>query len=351
MFSLITYADGTPWLIDRTVLSVMASRFESYELLIGEKECGDAGERYSSLSRVRVVTAEWSIAPLKAAESASSGDVIIRLEPGDVLRRGALSEFCAAFERDPLLEAVYSDSDMLYDGRRDSPRMRAERGLLTLLCCEPLLRPLAVRRRLHFAAGGFLGGNNEGLASYAFRCLSMAAEVRHIDRALLSSSRRDIAEAKPFAVSRKVCVYEGKTEGLLRPVWERGRRPRACVVTYAPDEQYRLKRLLECMEDIAAYPRLETVIAAGSGLDDRYEKYLAALEKNGAAKLVRVKENRPYVPRLLNAAARKTGAEFLIFLSPALIPVTPELVEELITPLLLPGLGICGGKVKNATGR
>ena len=104
-----------------------------------------------------------------------------------------------------------------------------------------------------------------------------------------------------------------------------------------------LRRLLESIEEYAAFERYELIIADGDSRDPRTLRYYDILEKNKAAKIVRSKKDG--FAALCNLGAAEAQSEALLFLCRDAQVLTPDWLRALREQLSRPGVGAAGGKL------
>ncbi len=101
----------------------------------------------SDIAQVEVIVADGTLPPLESARRLSSGDAVLLLEAGTLLRPDALATMCAALADGPDLRFVYADEDALdADGRRQHPMLKPDWDP-DLLLAQPYLGCAVVFRQ------------------------------------------------------------------------------------------------------------------------------------------------------------------------------------------------------------
>ena len=137
--------------------------------------------------RVQILPTNGGIArATNAALAAAQGEFIVLLDHDDVLRPHALTEFALHLQREPSLDALYSDEDKItVDGVRVESFLKPDFSPEFLLGVMYIGHALCVRSSLARTAGGF-DPVYDGLQDFEFflRLTEHTKRIRHIPRQL-----------------------------------------------------------------------------------------------------------------------------------------------------------------------
>lgn len=196
LFSVLLPVYRTPLAFLRECLdSVTAQHYPQWELLVVDDGSND--ETLTALlqqaatrdARIRLLPRATNGGIARAtndALAAAAGDFIVLLDHDDRLRPHALAELACALQREPALDAIYSDEDKLTaDGRRILPLLKPAFSPEFLLGVMYAGHVLCVRTTVARAAGGF-DPRFDGVQDYEFflRVTEHTRRIGHVAKIL-----------------------------------------------------------------------------------------------------------------------------------------------------------------------
>lgn len=336
--------------IDASLLSLIANTLKKWELILTLSLSCPEQERYARIENVHtVISDEDEEKLLESAQTVVRGGAVMLLKPGDILSCCALYYLAERLFTDPNIGFVYADSDIRdEDGKRSSPVFKPGFSPVTEISCDYIKRPLLVRTKVHLKAGGFTGTDADAHHRYVLDCINNTERATNVSKVLLSAleeSKND--EDTHFTVNSELEACPGAFRGSFALVSRKNRRISASIIIAGPKDLASLRRCLETIDNEAlGKPKL--VVSAGKNVPDELDAYLDALKRNKAAIVIR--SDSASVPALLNEGACRALSEYMIFLSPNALIITPDFIERLTDPLCLKNTAVCGGKLLGPDG-
>lgn len=280
--------------------------------------------------------------------------------PGTRLSPHALYWLARAAEERPGARLLYTDHDSLTpDGDREAPvfkpdwspehlrstnyigRAMALRGDL-LAELWPLAEPVDPHDLLLRAA--------EHLDADAV--VHLYAPLFHLPPALVAA---DAARPEPVSAHLARCGLEGRVER-LGPGRYRVRHalpaapPLVSVLVATRDHAAVLRRCLESLTARTSYPRYELLVVDNQSRDPETVGYLRALATRPRTRVLAY--DAPFnFAAINNLAATEAQGDVLCLLNNDTEVITPDWLEEMVSRLLLPGVGVVGAKLLFADGR
>jgi GT2 family glycosyltransferase len=298
-------------------------------------------------------------APGRDALVAARGDLVARLEPGDVLAEHALLAVVEAVVTDPGLCLVTTDSDVGEDGGRlTAPAFKPEWSPERLRSWDYVGRAAFYRTERVRAAGGWGSGPvAQHALTLTYASTLTPAQIRHIPAVLLHA--RPEAEPTPEAGGtgvRALQAYLDATGTIARA--EPGRRPRTYHVHYAlpdpaplvtviiptRDRLALLRRCIQSLDERTAYRPLELIVVDNESHERRTLRYLAELESSGAARVLRYPHPFNYAA-MNNLAAQEARGTALCLLNNDVEAIDGSWLTEMVGLALQPGVGAVGAKL------
>jgi O-antigen biosynthesis protein len=368
--------------LDAAIASVRAQLYSNWELCIADDASTNAGvhrvlQRHAREEpRIRVVyrsvNGHISAASNSALELAR-GEWVALLDHDDVVREHALSMLAQAIVERPGAQLVYSDEDKLdARGRRYDHYFKPDWNPDLFLSHNFLAHLVAWRTERVRAAGGFRVGF-EGAQDYDL-ALRLSAELTpeqivHIPRVLYHwrSGRGSTAlggSEKPYA---QVAGVRALTEHFIR-------HGETAKVEALPNGGYRvryllpdpvplvtiiiptrnglslLRRCIETLREKTRYAAYELLVVDNGSDDPATLEYLASLEREGSAQILRRPEPFNF-SRLNNAAVREARGEFVCLLNNDIEVGDPNWLRELVSHACRSGVGCVGARLWFPDGR
>ena len=244
-------------------------------------------------------------------------------------------------------ELVFGDEDTLLHGRRQEPLFKPGRGDFTLLSGNYMGRCVALEKNAYRRCGGLQAWSPEALWDMLLRAEEQGIVARHIPLILLSLPKEKSAPA-PWPAQR--AMYRRGLGGFaeksgipgvfaLRPAVKKPSL--VSMLLPCSGTLFPLKRLLEWVERRSVYPYYEWILLCPDRLHEDTRRYLHALEKNGAARVLLSKAS---LPVQLNMGAREARGECLLFMEEGCLPRTADFMGWLFAWAMAPGVAAVGGK-------
>ncbi|MGQ9368804.1 glycosyltransferase [Azospirillum sp. ST 5-10] len=362
--------------LDAAIRSVRAQLYPHWELCIADDASPDPAIRplleahAAADGRIRLVfrTANGHIsAASNSALELATGSHVAFLDHDDLLAEDALHHMAEALARHPDAELIYSDNDTVDEhGIRFRPHFKGGWDP-DLFYAQNYVTHLSVYRLDRVRALGGLREGYEGSQDWdlTLRVVEAARpdQIHHVPfllyhwRAIAGSTAAG-AEAKPYCVDaavramtdhfartgQAVSAVVPTTWGyrVVRPLPDPA--PRVSVIVPTRD---RMDFLGPCVEGVLAgtdYPDVELIVIDNGSREPETLAYLAALERDGRARVLR--DDGPFNYAALNnaAAAIATGA-LLCFLNNDTEPAGRGWLAEMASQAVRPEVGAVGAKL------
>lgn len=344
LFSLLLFIEGEDAFPFTTVLSVLAQTYTDWELIVADKTDRENRSSIVHDKRIKYVSGEGSH---EIAEKMLKGDYVIRLYPDDRLEADALHLF-ADIAINESADMIYADHDVHDEhGKRLSPFFKPSFSPVTEIAFDYIARPTAVKRKLHIKAGGFDRNNVHG---YNINCILKAKIVRNISRIILSVKDKPNENfIKDYKIDRNLRAYQGMFYCSCRVMPNVFKRTSVTVVIGDAYDANCLRTSLESLDGISVLYNLRIIIVKGPDMSDTTLKYLDALKRNRAARIVSA-GTVSTVPETLNFGASCSFSKYLVFMSASVKTVKPDSLFELIVPLMMKNVAVSGGKLISSDG-
>jgi len=282
---------------------------------------------------------------------------VVWLAAGDVLAPDCLYEVATVAARDPLVDVVYWDDDLLRGARgRHDPRFRPSWSPEMLLGANFVGSSFAMRLSRFLAVGGMRADTDESAWWDLLLRAGLSAETAvRVPRVLahLLRRREDATPTAARVVSERLAVLgvparaEPAGRG-LRLRWELDRWPRAAIVIPTRHNRPLLRR---CLSSIATtdYPDVEVVVVDnGPRTPDNeawYESACPGLD-------LRVEWwDKPFnYSAVNNRGARRATGEVLVFLNDDTEALDPGWLRELVGWAQQPAVGAVGLQLLDSEG-
>jgi GT2 family glycosyltransferase/2-polyprenyl-3-methyl-5-hydroxy-6-metoxy-1,4-benzoquinol methylase len=305
-----------------------------------------------------------SVASNSALELAT-GSWVVLLDHDDELAEHALAVMALSIAEHPEVSYLYSDEDKLDDeGRRCSPFFKPDFDSVMLLGENYPCHLFVARRERVEAVGGFRtgfeGSQDWDLVLRITEGLERNA-IRHVPHVLYhwrvhAESTAASGSAKPYAATAGVRAVEehlartgqkgevtwNPATGRNRVRWDLGEtRPLVSVIVPTRDGRS-LNRCLDSVRRQTAYDNYEIIVIDNGSRTSPTLNYLQAHES-----FVRViRDERPFnYSALNNAGVAQAGGELLLLLNDDVEVMGGEWLEEMVSQVMRPGIGIVGAKL------
>jgi GT2 family glycosyltransferase/2-polyprenyl-3-methyl-5-hydroxy-6-metoxy-1,4-benzoquinol methylase len=356
-------------LLREMVGSLQAQTYPHWELCIadGSSERGvlaALGDLERSDERIRIVRLDRNLGisgNTNEALKLATGEYTAFLDQTDVLAPFALYRVVEAVNRDPGIDVLYSDWDLLSeDGRvRFNPFFTPQWSPDLLLSANYMVHLSVVRTRLLREAGGLrpeLDGAQDWdlllrVTERTDRVVRIPAVLYHW-RADSSSAAMSLA-AKPHAeVAQRRAVEERlarrgesgavvrEDDGQLRIRWAVSEPPKVSILIPTKDNRPLLGRCLEAIRR-SSYTNREVIVIETAGRTPEREEWYEHLEGRFRCRVLWWEQPFNY-SAVNNWAARESQGDILLFMNDDTEPLTEDWLEEVVGWLRREDVGIVG---------
>ena len=325
-------------------------------------------------SRIRVTTrsenGHISAASNTALEMAS-GEWITPLDHDDVLAEHALALAMLAAHDNADAGVIYSDEDKIDDKTgRQLPYFKPDFDPLLLLGQNYLTHLLFIKRDLVTAAGGyrlgFEGSQDWDLILRVTERLE-PSQVIHVPHILYhwrihDQSTASLVSNKPYALDageRSVVEHldrmglHGEVSripslGHNRVKWQLPQSPPLVSIIIPTKDGTLLKRCIDSLLAFTSYPNFEILVVDNGSQEFATLEYLRQNEQH----LTVIRDERPFnYSALNNAAVKRASGSVLCLLNDDTEVIAGDWLDEMVSQLLMPGVGAVGAKLFYPDGR
>ncbi|WP_009961410.1 glycosyltransferase family 2 protein [Verrucomicrobium spinosum] len=383
LISVLLPVYNTPlrWL-KRVIETVLGQAYPKWELCIADDASPDPQVRKTIESyaagdpRIKVVFRPSNghiVAATNSALELATGSFVALLDHDDELRPHALLEMAREIMGNPEAALIYSDEDHLDEaGVRYAPYFKPDFNYDLLLSQNCVCHLGVYRADLVRQLGGFRAGT-EGAQDWdlALRVFEAVGRdrIHHIPkilyhwRSIEGSTARGVSE-KSYASSagRKVVedhlsrtnqAVEGVEEvkqGHLRVRWSLPNPPPVAIIIPTRNFRHLLEVAVESVLARTDYPNFRLVIVDNDSNEESTLDYLASLQAQGKADVLRIPG--PFNYSLLNNRAVAACTEPVVCLLNNDIEIHErDWLREMVSQAVRPGVGAVGTKLYYPDGR
>lgn len=323
------YNTDARWL-QRCIESVIGQLYQRWELCIADDESTaphvrEVLEKYAEDDgRIKVVFREENGHISAASNSAlelATGEFSVLLDHDDELSSDALYHVARTLREFPATAMIYSDEDLIDEsGRRFDPKFKPDFSRDLLYSTNLITHLSGYDTDLLREIGGFRLGF-EGSQDYdlALRAIEQIGEtqIRHIPHILYHW--RTIRGSVAFSMSEKPYAHDRARKAIREHLERRGH---TVEVHEAPHYLHRVKY-------IGPTPQVSLIVSEGEGFasDDQ----VIHVEKADAT--------------ALNDAVARSDGDVIVFLDGDLAPQSSDVIDELASFAVQPGIGAVAGKI------
>lgn len=333
----------------------------------------DAWARQDARIRVLHLSQNQGIALATAASLTLAEHPFIGfLDHDDCLAPWAMYFVARYLTAKPQLDVLYSDEDKLdLSSQRYAPHFKPDWNPELFHAANYLCHFVVLRRALIDAAGGPRGGY-DGAQDHdlLMRCIAQttAERIVHVPAVLYHwrespTSTAHSVDAKPYAQSAGIRALQSLTQGNgvevtdgLFPFSYRLRYPLPAdpplvsILIPTRDGLERLKRCVDSIQKLSSYRRFELLIVDNQSRDAQMLAYLDTLAAQSDVRVLRY--NQPFnYSAINNFAAEQARGEVLLLLNDDVEVLSAGWLEELLSQLLRPDVGVVGAKLYYPNGR
>lgn len=363
----------------RAIESVQAQSYDSWELVVALGQGVGQAPGAAALDDLRTLVRRDDRMALVATDQASFADVcecglaqavgayVAVLYPNAELEPNALWEFVQAMRAHPNADALYCDEDVLQDGRGRTPSFKTFPNYGALYARNYVGHLFMVSRyaldRMAAPTPGLVAAQDYDLV---LRTFEVARQVVRVPKLLHHTRSREqaceAAEAIVHDAGRRALEAHLTRRGLAACV-EDGPVPQTYRVRFTLPDQLPLVSIViptkdhvdllnTCVTSIlerSTYPRIEVVLVENNSVEPQtfafYDELTARDDR------VRVSTWQPSKPgdfnysAIINQGAREARGEVLVLLNNDTEVVAPDWIEQMLSCLMRPEVGVVGAKL------
>lgn len=373
MISVAVPAYRTPELFLRQMLdSLLAQTYHNWELCIANGSPDDGQMRevlkeYTAKdSRIRVQELEENLGiagNTNAALEMTRGEFAGILDHDDLLAPNALYEIALALEKDPSLDALYTDEDKVTTDLSEhfQPHLKPDFNLDLLRSNNYICHFFVVRRSVMDKVGGFrqeFDGAQDH--DFIFRCVEEAEKIGHVPEILYhwrthKASTADNPASKMYAFEagrRAIEAHLARTGtdgivthtpdlGFFRVQYPVHDTPMVSIIIPNKDEKESLRACIESIRSKTLYQNYEILVVENNSTTEEISAYYEELSRDPKVRVIRWEREFNY-SAINNFGVRHAKGEYLLFLNNDVTVITEGWLTEM--------LGMCQRKDVGAVG-
>ncbi len=341
----------------RTVEALEHQVYPNWELCVAEETISD--ELRSVFARSVVASQiRWAsgMDPLATAR----GEVVARLVPGDALAPQALFVVAEEFNRVPNLALLYADSDSGDATDSAAPSFKPDWSPAWLQAQDYIGRAAFFLTEGVRALGGWR--SRDGEVSHHELLLRYTSDlpverISHVPAVLLHSPPEPAptaAEVREGVRVIQASLDRVRTAATAEPGTQLGTyriryavpspQPLVTVVIPTRDNLRLLKRCVQSVREVTTYRPLELLVVDNDSRERGAVGFLAALEADDVARVLRYPHPFNY-SAMNNLAAREAHGALLCLLNNDVEAIDPGWLTEMVGLALQPGIGAVGAKL------
>ena len=377
--SVVVPAYRTPEIFLRQMIeSLEKQSYENWELVIGNASPEDETmarilKEYTGKDpRVKNVPIPENIGIAEntnAALAAAAGNFVGFMDHDDLLAPDALFEIAIRLEKDPSIDAFYTDEDKVRTDLSEyfQPHFKPDFNI-DLLCTVNYICHLFVVKKEIVDQIGMLKKEFDGAQDYdfVFRCVEAAGreKIHHIPMILYhwrchEDSTAENPESKMYAfdagaraikahydrIGVPVEIEKGEYLGLYRTkfLWEE--KPLISIIIPNKDHIDDLKRCIDSIEEKATYRNYEYVIVENNSTEDETFAYYKELEASNPKAHVVYWDGIFNYSAINNFGASHAKGEYLLLLNNDTEIISPDCLEQLLGYCMRPDVGAVGARL------
>lgn len=302
-----------------------------------------------------------------AAIAIATGDYIAFADHDDELTPNALYECALAIEKDPEIDAIYSDEDkMSMDGKCFfEPHFKPDFNIDLLCTVNYICHLFVVRKDLLDAVGG-LRPEYDGAQDYdfVFRCVEKAKNIHHVAKILYhwrchQNSTAENPESKLYAfeagkraieahydrIGVPVEISHGEYLGLYKTKFIRAYDPLISIIIPNKDHIDDLKRCIDSIEEKSTYKNYEYIIVENNSTEESTFQYYKELEAANPKVHVVYWDGIFNYSAINNYGIQYAKGEYYLLLNNDTEIINPDCLEELLGYCMRKDVGAVGARL------
>lgn len=378
VISVVMPVYNTPeTLLREAIESVRAQIYDNWELCIADDHSPQPHIRpmlvaYAAKdARIKVALRKENGHISEATNSAfelASGSWIALMDHDDILRPHALAEVALEIAKHPQAELIYSDEDKLNGkGERFDPYFKPDFSR-ELFRSQNYLNHLTVHRAANIRAvggwrKGFEGSQDYDLNLRIFERIG-AANIRHIPKVLYHW--RAVAGSTAVSGSEKSYAYTAGLRALEEHVARTGLparvepagdtpfyrlrfevpepQPLVSLIIPTRDKLDLLRGCIRSIRDKTTYKNYEIIVVDNGSVEDETLAYLAALDAEPRARVLRYDKPFNY-SAINNFAVAQAKGSIIGLINNDIEVISPEWLSEMVSWAVQPDVGCVGAKL------
>ena len=341
--------------LDRTLRSLVRQSWRHWRALVVGDVSGAAAVRRIADDRIefRAAVPDAVISRANDGLAGVDRDLAMMIESGDLLAPDCVFEIVQVANRDPLVDLVYWDDDLVdHEGHRSDPRFRPSWSPETLLGANYLGSALAIRgRRLALVAGIPDGLHDATTWELVLRCDLEAESVRRIPRVLTHVRRRPQASASAstdvvqrYLDRRQEPATVTLERGTVRTRWEMDAPPHVTVVI---PTRHNRAFMGGCLGGLLRtdYPSVDVVVVDNGERTDANEQWYRESFPQLDLQVEWWTEQPFNYSAVNNAGAALARGEVLVFLNDDTEMPDPGWLREMVSWAVRPDIGLVGAQL------
>lgn len=364
-----------PQFLREMIESLLSQTYANWELCIANGSPDDAEmaqilkEYGEADSRIRFcnLTENLGIAEnTNAALAMAEGEFVGLLDHDDLLAPNALFEIVSLLEKDPEVDAVYTDEDKVTMNLDEhfQPHLKPDFNLDLLRSNNYICHFFTVRRSVVEETGGFRK-EFDGAQDYdfIFRCVEKAGKVGHVPEILYhwrthKASTADNPVSKMYAYDAGKRAIEAHLKrsgiqgivshtpdfGFYRVQYPVQGEPMVSILIPNKDQKEALEACLKSIWEKTHYRNYEIIIIENNSTTDEIFQYYKELSRDPQIRLLRWKKEFNY-SAINNFGARHAKGDYLLFLNNDVTVITEGWMKEMLGVCQRPEVGAVGVKL------
>ena len=373
LISVAVPAYRTPETFLRQMIdSLLAQTYGNWELCIANGSPDDEqmkqvlAEYTQRDSRIRVQELKENLGiagNTNAALAMTEGEFAGILDHDDLLAPNALYEIALALEKDPELDAVYTDEDKVTTDLSEhfQPHLKPDFNLDLLRSNNYICHFFVAKQSVIRKAGGFrqeFDGAQDH--DFIFRCVEEAGKIGHVPEILYhwrthkaSTADNPASKMYAFEAGRRAIEAHLKrtgTEGTVTHTPDLGffrvqypvhGEPLVSIIIPNKDEKEALHACIASIKEKTKYQNYEIIIVENNSTSEEIFAYYEELKKDPKIRVIRWEKEFNY-SAINNYGARYANGEYLLFLNNDVTVITEGWLTEM--------LGMCQRREVGAVG-
>lgn len=361
LISVAVPAYHTPELFLRQMIdSLLAQTYHNWELCIANGSPDDQQMRnvlkeyMEKDSRIRVHELDKNLGiagNTNAALEMTKGEFAGILDHDDLLAPNALYEIALALEKDPSLDAVYTDEDKVTTDLSEhfQPHLKPDFNLDLLRSNNYICHFFVVRQTIMDKVGGFrqeFDGAQDH--DFIFRCVEEADRVGHVPEILYhwrthKASTADNPASKMYAFEAGRRAIEAHLErtgtegvvthtpdlGFFRVQYPVQENPLVSIIIPNKDEKESLRACVESIRQKTEYQNYEILIIENNSTTEEIFSYYEELSKDPKIRVLRWEKEFNY-SAINNFGVHHAKGEYLLFLNNDVTVITQGWLKEML---------------------